>query len=158
VLQRPSRNAAPSGYPQIRFQNRRDGHDHGRSGKGRHAASRLDEDDQVPGWPRVRVQERSRVMLRAWLCIAAVVLLVGCGRTPQAKAPCPGCSVDGKTTPRVADGHPDLNGYWNGAPREPGKAAKKSPAGFGFVGGVFERDSDGSIIYDPSTEYNSENG
>jgi hypothetical protein len=97
-------------------------------------------------------------MLRAWFCIAAVVLLVGCGRTPPAKAPCPGCSVDGKTTPRLADGHPDLNGYWNGAPREPGKAAKKSPAGFGFVGGVFERDSDGSIIYDPSTEYNSENG
>jgi hypothetical protein len=70
-----------------------------------------------------------------------------------------GCSLDGKTTPRLADGHPDLNGYWNGAPPQPGKAPKaKSPAGFGFAGGVFERDSDGSIIYDPSTEYNSENG
>jgi hypothetical protein len=26
---------------------------------------------------------------------------------------CIGCSVDGKTTPRLSDGHPDLNGYWN---------------------------------------------
>jgi hypothetical protein len=69
-----------------------------------------------------------------------------------------GCSVDGKTTPRLPDGHPDLNGFWSGAARAPGAPAKKSPAGFGFAGGVFERDSDGSIIYDPSTEYNSENG
>lgn len=85
----------------------------------------------------------------------------GCSRTSQAsnaKASCLGCSVDGKTTPRLADGHPDLNGYWNGAARAPGTAAKKSPTGFGFKGGVFQKDSDGSIIYDPSTEYNAENG
>lgn len=25
---------------------------------------------------------------------------------------CIGCSVDGKTTPRTADGHPNLSGYW----------------------------------------------
>jgi len=32
---------------------------------------------------------------------------------PAAKGPCVGCSVDGKTTPRGADGHPNLNGFWN---------------------------------------------
>ena len=29
------------------------------------------------------------------------------------KSPCVGCSVDGKTTPRASDGHPDLSGFWN---------------------------------------------
>jgi hypothetical protein len=87
----------------------------------------------------------------------------GCARTgrtevAKGKAACIGCSVDGKTTPRLADGHPDLSGYWNGTPRRTGAPAKKSATGFGFVGGVYERDSDGSIIYDPSTEYNAENG
>jgi len=93
---------------------------------------------------------------------ASAIILAGCSRAPQtasAKAPCPGCSVDGKTTPRMPDGHPDFSGYWNGAARDPGTPARgRSPAGFGFVGGVFQRDPDGSIIYDPSTEYNSESG
>ncbi len=99
------------------------------------------------------------------LCLIALASLTcaGCARssktqTSNGKAFCVGCSVDGKTTPLLADGHPDLNGYWNGAARAPGAPAKKSPAGFGFAGGVFQRDSDGSIIYDPSTEYNAENG
>jgi hypothetical protein len=97
--------------------------------------------------------------------LLGAVLLAACSRTPRTetsakKSPCVGCSVDGKTTPRLADGHPDLNGYWSGAPRNPNSSAKatKSPAGFNFVGGVFQRDADGSIIYDPSTEYNSESG
>ncbi|HUI78068.1 MAG TPA: hypothetical protein VLY24_09130 [Bryobacteraceae bacterium] len=95
--------------------------------------------------------------------LLGITLLASCANAPRteasnAKPGCIGCSADGKTTPRLPDGHPDLNGFWNGAARAPGAPAKKSPAGFGFAGGVFERDSDGSIIYDPSTEYNSESG
>jgi hypothetical protein len=97
-------------------------------------------------------------------CAAILIFMVSlaaCGRvspSSSAKPPCLGCSVDGKTTPRLADNHPDLNGYWSGQPQKAGAPKTKSPAGFGFVGGVFERDADGSIIYDPSTEYNSESG
>src|SRR5580692_2333331 len=93
---------------------------------------------------------------------AGAIIVAGCSRPPQTAGAgplCPGCSVDGKATPRMPDGHPDLSGYWNGAAQDPGTPApKRSPAGFGFVGGVFQREPDGSIIYDPSTEYNSETG
>src|SRR5450631_2462308 len=56
------------------------------------------------------------------------------------KGPCTGCSVDGKTTPRQADGHPDLNGFWNNLQ----------------IAGTqkFERGSDGSILFDFSTAFN----
>jgi hypothetical protein len=33
--------------------------------------------------------------------------------TPNGKPTCVGCSVDGKTTPRMPDGHPDLSGFWD---------------------------------------------
>ena len=33
--------------------------------------------------------------------------------TASGQPKCIGCSVDGKTTPQMPDGHPDLNGYWN---------------------------------------------
>src|SRR5262245_32636193 len=104
-----------------------------------------------------------------------------------AKPGCIGCSSDGTTTPRISDGRPDLNGFWSGAAPKPtggrgaGNAApaagttanqaaapnqprganagwRGNPAGFGFVGGVMQRYPDGSIVYDPSTEYNAENG
>jgi hypothetical protein len=55
-------------------------------------------------------------------------------------APCVGCSVDGKTTPMGADGHPDLNGFWNNLQIA---ATQK-----------FERSSDGSILFDFSTAFN----
>jgi hypothetical protein len=101
-------------------------------------------------------------ILKLAASFACALVLAGCSNAPRkqaaAEVPCIGCSVDGKTTPRTSDGHPDLNGYWNGAPHSPGVAPKKSSTGFGFKGGVYERDSDGSIIYDPSTEYNAENG
>lgn len=74
-------------------------------------------------------------------------------------APCIGCSVDGEMTPRTADGHPDLGGYWNGRP-----PPRDAPAGSGSDSGGFgrarvaNRYSDNSIVFDFSTEYNAENG
>jgi hypothetical protein len=72
-----------------------------------------------------------------------------------AKPPCLGCSVDGKTTPRVAGGHPDLNGFWNGAAPNPNAPARGNAGGGGRV---MHRYPDGSIVFDFSTEYNEENG
>jgi hypothetical protein len=74
---------------------------------------------------------------------ASLVLLIistpTAAQTP-AKAQCIGCSVDGKTTPRLADGHPDLNGFWNDL-----QIANTRK---------FERGSDGSILFDFSTAFN----
>lgn len=109
----------------------------------------------------------------------AIIVCGACSRSTSEQQnrsgpPCFGCSVDGKTTPRAADGHPDFSGYWSGAAPNPNAAAKGDNqggtkggtqvgnrgrgAGFGFVGGVMQRYPDGSIVYDPSTEYNTENG
>jgi hypothetical protein len=101
----------------------------------------------------------------AALTAAALLLVAGCNRTAartdaaSAKPPCLGCSVDGQTTPRTADGHPGLNGFWNGAAPNPNAPARGN-AGRGNAGGgrVMNRYPDGSIIFDFSTEYNEENG
>jgi hypothetical protein len=53
----------------------------------------------------------------------------------DAKPPCIGCSADGKTTPRMPDGHPNLNGYWNTPRSGPG-------------GQFAQRSADGSILYE----------
>jgi hypothetical protein len=53
---------------------------------------------------------------------------------PAAKSSCVGCSVDGKTTPRTLDGHPDLDGFWNNAP--------------GVGNNLSDRSADGSVLYD----------
>jgi hypothetical protein len=53
---------------------------------------------------------------------------------PAGKPTCIGCSVDGKTTPRAADGHPDLSGFWN------------DTAGLG--NNIAGRGGDGSVLFD----------
>src|SRR5437868_6169913 len=55
-----------------------------------------------------------------------------------ARLPCTGCSTDGKTTPRTADGHPDLNGFWGGL------------SGGAVQGGnhISARAPDGSVLFD----------
>src|ERR1700676_1228383 len=55
--------------------------------------------------------------------------------TKKPKPACVGCSVDGKTTPRLADGHPDLNGYWGG-----GAAGNDQH--------LYSRGQDGSVVFD----------
>src|SRR4029079_18278501 len=87
----------------------------------------------------------ARISLLA-LLLLAVILVASCASEPKqaaasdTKGPCIGCSVDGKTTPRTADGHPDLNGYWN-TPRT------------GEGGQFANRSADGSILYEFSVDF-----
>src|ERR1700675_1704788 len=80
----------------------------------------------------------------AWVVIGRVAPDVGAAKS----APCIGCSVDGKTTPRMPDGHPDLNGFWGGGGGGGGAAAE------GGRGSVFQKSADGSILFDIGTEFN----
>ena len=57
--------------------------------------------------------------------------------------PCIGCSVDGKTTPRTPDGHPNLSGHWGGG---------------GGDHDQYNRSADGSFLYDFSGKDLDENG
>src|SRR5579864_2618524 len=54
------------------------------------------------------------------------------------KLPCVGCSVDGKTTPRMPDGHPNLSGFWGGT------SGGSDPGG----NHVSQRGPDGSVLFD----------
>jgi hypothetical protein len=49
-------------------------------------------------------------------------------------------SAESKPTPRTADGHPDLNGFWNNPPSSDSR---------------FQRSSDGSILFEFSIDENS---
>ena len=63
---------------------------------------------------------------------------------------CLGCSVDGKATPRTAEGHPDLSGMWGGgfgaapapapaAAPAAGAAAAPAAGGGGRGGAAFQK-------------------
>jgi hypothetical protein len=59
-------------------------------------------------------------LLSVGAVVAAVVAALSMASTPVAqsgapdgKLTCIGCSIDGKTTPRMPDGHSDLNGFWD---------------------------------------------
>lgn len=76
------------------------------------------------------------------LAVAAVPFLMlklaGAQNAPSAgNAPCTGCSVDGKTMPRMSDGHPDFSGYWGGG-----------AGGGGGVVNLSARADDGSVSFD----------
>jgi hypothetical protein len=60
---------------------------------------------------------------------------------PDEKKYCIGCSADGKTTPRMSDGHPDLNGFWNDI-----SGAVGAPGGLG--NNIAGRAADGSVLFD----------
>jgi hypothetical protein len=63
-------------------------------------------------------------------------------------APCVGCSVDGKTTPRTPDGHPDLNGHWGGGG---GGGPEDGP-------NIVQKSDDGSVLFDFAGNDLDENG
>src|ERR1700683_3250399 len=76
----------------------------------------------------------SCAMLAIFLAVLSLVFLpalVAQNGAPSTK-PCIGCSVDGKTTPRTADGHPDLSGFWNNKGN----------------GHLYSRADDGSLLFD----------
>jgi hypothetical protein len=55
-----------------------------------------------------------RVMAAAVLALWSVAWAAGAQNgTPNGKPTCIGCSIDGKTTPRMPDGRPDLDGFWD---------------------------------------------
>ena len=80
----------------------------------------------------------------AWVVGGRVVHSAGSSKA----APCIGCSVDGKTTPRTADGHPDLSGHWGGG------------GGGEDAGGpnIVTKSADGSVLFDFAGNDLDENG
>ena len=73
------------------------------------------------------------------LLVTVLTLAVAQNLPTSGKVPCVGCSVDGKTTPRMSDGHPDFNGFWGGGGLA--NVVAKHPDGsvlFDFAGGVVD--------------------
>jgi hypothetical protein len=75
-----------------------------------------------------------------------VVLLLAAIATAQAqqkveaRLPCVGCSTDGKATPKMPDGHPNLNGFWNTPPK-------------GVPTRQVDKGDDGSILFEFSINF-----
>src|SRR5579864_7306194 len=80
------------------------------------------------------------------LSLMGLTLALAQNAPSDSKAACIGCSVDGKTTPRMADGHPDFNGFWGGAGGLANVTAKNADGSvlFDFAGGVV--DSEGRTL------------
>src|SRR5277367_2554724 len=58
----------------------------------------------------------------------------------EAKLPCVGCSADGKTTPEMPDGHPNLQVFWNTPPK-------------GTPTRQVDKGDDGSILFEFSINF-----
>jgi hypothetical protein len=82
----------------------------------------------------------------AVICLA--FLPVRSQESAQASKPsCTGCSVDGKTTPRMSDGHSDFNGYWaGGGGGDSVHVAALGPSGKLFDFGGNQLDKEGNTL------------
>ena len=78
------------------------------------------------------------VSLLAFLTMSAPAPAAAQARA-AGKDPCVGCSSDGKTTPKTADGRVNFNGFWN-TPQ--GNSARQ-----------FEKYDDGSILYEFAADF-----
>jgi hypothetical protein len=75
------------------------------------------------GLQRTDPEEGSKMKYHFWglsVAGAAIVAVLSVASmpaaqqaTPDGPPTCIGCSADGKITPRTADGHPDLSGFWD---------------------------------------------
>jgi hypothetical protein len=89
-------------------------------------------------FPRMPALSVIGVSLLAFLTMSAPVPADAQART-VGKEPCIGCSADGKTTPKTADGKVDFSGFWN---TPAGNSARQ-----------FERHDDGSILYEFAADF-----
>lgn len=88
-------------------------------------------------------------MFAASAATMAVAMVGFCLTPPSASAQdtdkprCDGCSVDGKTTPRTPDGHPDFSGFYNLNAIYHGDPKEEKPGQH-----VVSRNADGSVFFD----------
>ena len=66
------------------------------------------------------------------------------------KKRCIGCSVDGKTTPRTPDGHPDLSGFWDNPFQ--GIVISKPDGSYGFRLGLPKNSNKPATVRTPPTQ------
>jgi len=107
-----------------------------------------------------------RFSVLAFLGVSLVAVFLLASRPAASQggaAKCFGCSADSKATP-MKDGHPDFSGVWGGGggaapPPAPAAGAQAPPpAAAGAAGQQFQRDADGSILFDFNIEMGNELG